>query len=282
MDPEERNSVSESPYTYVANQSISALDPDGRAVIFINGQHAGSGGARSYWRSVLTEKPYATGAPRGETWATHTYAWDVAAMNRIGDHNAYYYDGAVGGWGNTLTLGIGDEQSWNMLASFRWGKGREAAIRDAFSIFAALETGETIKIVGHSMGVAYSFGFTQGLLEQVSEWNNRYPERHLDPSTLIESIVAISPHAGASLTPPLMQSTKQMMHNDDRVPGGGRIPRVEIINDPEEGGGHGVVSFDPNDLRSSRHNSSRQSTWEEKPQNNSEHAINPSYLKTTP
>lgn len=43
-----------SPYAFALNTPVQAKDPDGKVVIFINGQHAGSGGTAAYWGGYNT------------------------------------------------------------------------------------------------------------------------------------------------------------------------------------------------------------------------------------
>src|SRR5690554_1442765 len=52
MDPLAEKYLGISTYAYVANSPINAIDPDGRLIIFINGQHAGDGGSRKYWNGL--------------------------------------------------------------------------------------------------------------------------------------------------------------------------------------------------------------------------------------
>jgi len=48
VDPLAGKYPSLSPYVYVADNPINAIDPDGRIIIFINGQHGGDGGNKDY------------------------------------------------------------------------------------------------------------------------------------------------------------------------------------------------------------------------------------------
>ena len=52
VDPLAEKYPNISPYTYVANNPINAIDPDGKLIIFINGQHYGDGGRREYWNKL--------------------------------------------------------------------------------------------------------------------------------------------------------------------------------------------------------------------------------------
>jgi RHS repeat-associated protein len=67
-----------SPFAFALNTPIMAKDPDGNVVIFVNGQHAGSGGTAAYWGG-----------------------YDKDVMKAVGDKSARYVDGALGGWANT-------------------------------------------------------------------------------------------------------------------------------------------------------------------------------------
>ena len=88
VDPLAEKYPNISPYTYVANNPINAIDPDGRVIIFINGQHTGEGGRREYWNGL-----------------------DDKIASRFKDYRARYYDGSYGGFLNTgftiLSFGLG-------------------------------------------------------------------------------------------------------------------------------------------------------------------------------
>ena len=112
-----------SPYVYVLNQPTNAIDPDGELVIFINGMHSGDGGKADYWRTYETVKVGYKEMPGryGESYQRpiyerrESYAFDKAVMNQLGDYNAIYKDGSLGG-----TLGIGKS---NVNARWRENEG---------------------------------------------------------------------------------------------------------------------------------------------------------------
>ena len=159
-----------SPYVFALNSPIMAKDPDGNVVIFINGQHSGSGGTSAYWGG-----------------------YDLRVMNRLDDHSARYVDGAMGGWKSTNGAfkdgftsssspftSIGKRVFAGILSVFknsnvnmklRIAMGKAQGIADAPSILANLKDGETIKLVTHSMGTAFARGYTEGILKYAKDNN---------------------------------------------------------------------------------------------------------------
>lgn len=97
-----------SAYAYALNNPVNAIDNDGRVVIFINGQYGGSGGSSEYWEGL-----------------------DQRVMNHIGDHNALYIDGTVGGWKNTI-CGVGSSKM-NLSAYNRFMSGYNKGMKQAES-----------------------------------------------------------------------------------------------------------------------------------------------------
>jgi hypothetical protein len=185
-----------SPYTYVANNPINAIDPDGRVIIFINGQHTGEGGRREYWNKL-----------------------DNAIANRFKDYRARYYDGSYGGFLNTgftiLSFGLGSNLSYRVRMNVGKNKGYESAPW----IYASLADGETIKIATHSMGTAYGKGFVKGLKKYARE--NKIAHR-------IERVLDLASFQGSSLEADKDILTEQIAHTHDGVAG---VSRVKGISD---------------------------------------------------
>ena len=150
-----------SSYSYSLNNPINGKDVDGNVIIFINGQHDGGGGKSSYWGG---------------------YDKDIART--IGDKSLRYVDGALGGFKNTnnwaaLGFKIGGFSGAmfsvlnfsNVNRNVRIRAGKVQGMNDAKDIIENLKDGETIKIVTHSMGTAFSRGYTKGILKYAKKHN---------------------------------------------------------------------------------------------------------------
>ncbi len=185
VDPLAENYPSHSPYCYVMNNPINAIDPDGRLVIFVNGMW-GRG----------------TGASDGGTERHWGRGWVSAAQNAIGDSNARFYDGSSDMTGKT---GGVSRLSFNMDPINRYSSGYKQGRIDASSIVNSLERDsngnitESIKIVTSSMGAAYSRGMTKAIVNYVKDenaaidkYNNGLAKdnkgNYLDPSKVIQRL----------------------------------------------------------------------------------------------
>lgn len=144
IDPLAKDYPGISPYTYVANNPINSIDPDGRKILFVNGYYnTGDGSMPSY-----------------------------IAQNGIGTVGGQgYWGGSFIGGAKTFfkdnkTDFIDGRGSWNSTGEERFNAGYEYAKANLTTITADMVKGETVKIVSHSMGSAYAEGVIKYLQEQ--------------------------------------------------------------------------------------------------------------------
>jgi RHS repeat-associated protein len=182
IDPKAELYFQITPYAYAANTPTNAIDPDGRLVIFINGQHSGTGGTAAYWQQKEYVTRWNSYSFLGQTvWSgnetrlevTRDFASDV--QDHFNDHSpARFYDGALGGWANTLqdqtAMPLNGPIENNLSGSDRYGAGLKQGSQDAAAIIQSLaRTGgvitESLKVVSHSMGGAYAKGFVQAIVD---------------------------------------------------------------------------------------------------------------------
>lgn len=120
-----------SPYLGMGNNPLSGYDPDGRLVIFINGYMPGEG-------------RYSMNDPSLKSYWGRT-AGDF--KSHLNDYNDVYFDGH--------TVNPVSSASRRSKMGYDAGKAYKPA----------LQPGETIKIVTHSQGAAYTEGFVQAMNE---------------------------------------------------------------------------------------------------------------------
>jgi uncharacterized protein RhaS with RHS repeats len=214
MDPMCEKYYDWSPYAYVVNNPINAIDPDAKVVVFINGMHAGSGGTNNYWNG-----------------------FDNSVMRHLRDNKALYYDGAMGGanatWETFRDSKIfGPRVSKNTNANDRYNSGYGAGRRSSRSILENLEDKETIKIISHSMGGAYAKGFVQALLDNGVELSQILFEADFAPyqPTQQRAIDGVR--------------TLQFSHSKDWIAGNKSMEGAEYMDtSSDKKQGHGISSF---------------------------------------
>ena len=147
VDPLAESYSSWSPYTYTINNPVNSLDPDGRYVIFVNGQHG------------------------GKRWQAYWGKFDDPFIERYKGEGVSYVDGAMGGWANTVNtlsrglFGLFDDSMHNIISESRFNHGYALGKSQADQIRSQLAEGETVKIISHSMGGAFAIGLAIALKE---------------------------------------------------------------------------------------------------------------------
>ena len=189
-----------SPYAYVANNPINAIDPDGRYIIFINGLRVGKGDAdqRRYMGGYKIHKTDVY-----DYWSTKKNTFGREA-DIAGYYQKKYNDNNVG-----FTSG---SSQWNSSAKSR----RRDGIRKA-KLFhkmvqkgkITLAEGEIIKVISHSQGGAHAAGF----IEQLQS----YTDADGNPLYNIEAAEYITPHQPTDINHPDGVLGIQYSHPSDAV-----------------------------------------------------------------
>ena len=155
------------PYAYAANTPINAIDPNGRLVIFVNGNYTdGTGGTRQYWQKKRMLRRILQPALRDRLGSNlkqvlFTQDFAGAVMDKLGDHHSKYIDGGGNvfkGYHPIIDLlapglaGVG--------AADRQGAGYNEGSEEAAAVIESLHRtngviDESIKVIAHSMGAAY-------------------------------------------------------------------------------------------------------------------------------
>ncbi|CAI9430306.1 RHS repeat-associated core domain-containing protein [Candidatus Ornithobacterium hominis] len=189
-----------SPYTYVANNPINAIDPDGRYIIFIGGLRLGKGNADQQ-RSMGGFKIHKTDVYN--YWST-----DKNTFGRSADIASYYQNKY-----NDNNVGFTSGSShWNSSAEQRMGEGKLKAelfhkmVQDGD---IKLTAGETIKVISHSQGGAHAAGYAEQLMS--------YKDSNGNPLYNVEVIEYITPHQPKDITHPSGSLGIQYSHPGDPV-----------------------------------------------------------------
>ncbi len=158
IDPLASKYPSLSPYAYVANNPINAIDPDGRLIVYVNGFRTDA--YKFYTASRMPQSPY-----RGMS-----APWDHS--QRIYNNDVFNYWGS---FSNSFSSRIGDNHQLFVDGMYRphstggdrYSRGYKDGQRLAEQILSGKVdlNGETIKLVGHSHGGAHAAGMAEALLE---------------------------------------------------------------------------------------------------------------------
>lgn len=206
-----------SPYVFALNTVIQANDPDGERIFFVNGYYntgklqkwAGSVGGRPYWGGARYEQ------------AAQAYFKDYATLT-----NDNFIDG---------------RGTWNSSGKERYEAGYEYAKANFQKLTAGMAQGETIKIVSHSMGGAYS----EGMIKYLEDNGTYKVEKvvHLSMADVSDFKISTSP------------TTIQLNHKNDIVLGYKNFDDFDFNTETDKAGivdkgtmetAHADTKFDPN------------------------------------
>ena len=181
QDPLAEKYCSISQYGYCNNNPISAIDWQGKLIIFINGYtpYKSQQGAHEYWQETVNGKKIDLAQ---------------ATMEQLNDNNVLYRHG-----GNSP------------IPSRRMLRGKQQAASDFDSIIKSITDSdgtvqETIKVITHSMGAAYGKGYVKELKRLLKE--NGYGK-----SVLISLVADFDPYQANHLAPVKDVFTMQFTHD---------------------------------------------------------------------
>ena len=180
VDPLILEYPSTSPYSYVNNQPIVAIDPDGKKILFVNG----------YWCPGWCGDAVGSKEPGKGYWGA---GFTEAAQRFFSDYSlisgANYIDGSS-------TVGFDED------GEDRYEKGRDYAKNNLETITSGMVEGETIKIVSHSEGCAMAAGITSYLIESGYK---------------VEIVVYLSSDESSDFKAPAEPTSLQLAYCDDAV-----------------------------------------------------------------
>jgi len=200
QDPLAENFYDISPYTYVTNNPVNAIDPDGRYLLFISGlrlfhakadQLSQLGGYKIHRQDVYNY------------WSTPKNTFGKA-VDLVSFYKQLYRDENVG-----FTSG---SSYWNSTGAIRSKEGElkaELFHKMVISGEITLEKGETIKIISHSQGGAHAAGFAKKL--------SSYLDSEGNPLYKIQVSEYITPHQPEQFSHPDNIPGFQYSHPGDKI-----------------------------------------------------------------
>jgi RHS repeat-associated protein len=233
------------PFAYALNQPTNAVDPDGNLVIFINGGHLGTGGKPEYWRGYASVKVgervlrgMVDSKPQPIYEIQEVAAFDRSVMNHLGDQNAMYIDGGMGGLLNS-------DRNGNLHEGARREAGYDKGMEDAEMIIENLARDkngsitESIKVITHSWGGAFGKGYAKAILD--------YARQNKIAGVVIAfeaDFAPFQPWGQQAIEDENMGPTLQFSHNADRVAGNKPVSGAEQKDTSgDESQGHSILSF---------------------------------------
>jgi RHS repeat-associated protein len=185
-----------SPYCYVANNPVNAIDIDGKRIIYVNG----------YWNRLLNKIGAAPNSGGQGYWEffSNTFLGDSKGFMGVKDYESeVFVDGS--------SLFGGD-----MSGGDRYSAGRRYAEENYEDLIRGLRKGETFKFVSHSEGAAYAAGMASYLM---------------DKGQAVESMLYLSPDEADEFYSPIGTFSMQAHYKNDRVSPSMRLGGVDVFVD---------------------------------------------------
>ena len=211
VDPLAEKYQNISPYTFTGNYGFNVREVDGKLFIFVNGfnpsEYLKFSGFSSYKGISLPLIPELIYNPDRSFQKADSYGWkgiDELYTKRYNDKNSLYVNG-----------------SFRLLssASERYDRGVESGmelIKKLRSGEYVLGKGETIKIVGYSMGGAYAAGMAYALMQD-SEYAH-----------LLEFVDYLAPYQPDSFSHPNEVLGRQFVSSNDWIATDYQIENVTL------------------------------------------------------
>jgi hypothetical protein len=149
------------PYAYVGNNPINAIDPDGRLIILVNG----------HWNKIANSLGMSPGAPKEAYWNYFDDRFVSAVKGFFNDGKTQFVDGS-------------SRMGFDQSGGDRYKRGQKWAKANYESVMAGLSDGETVKLVGHSEGSAYAAGIADYFIKRAKKDGK---------GSVIESMLHLSP-----------------------------------------------------------------------------------------
>ena len=216
VDPYANIYPASSPYSYVNQNPINAVDINGNYIIFIGGLRL--------WQGARDQAGHIYNGLGGKTGIYETDVFNNYWSTEEGKTNTFgrpaniaaYYQEKYSDDNIGFTSG---SSYWNSQASGRMEEGRQKAklfhkmVQDGTIVLA---DDETIKIISHSQGGAHAAGFAEELRKYINECNGQ-------PYN-IEVIEYITPHQPLDIMHPKGILGIQYSHENDQVSSRNYLP----------------------------------------------------------
>ena len=240
LDPLAERYGNFTPYNYVANTPLQAIDPDGKAIIFIGGlrffqsdadqkQNLGSPdgfmGRRSLiYRTDITK--YWSTFGKSKNYHGRSASIDGIFKKTFKDENAFYLSGSSTHKSSAKKRqGEGAKKAKLFHKMYGYGAGKNQKIKK----------GETIRVVGHSQGGAHAAGFVSQLLTYKNEaGGNLYN---------VEVVFYLNPHQPGDIISPLGVDAVSYQATTDQITGDGLMTVLGLNGGSEVEDVNGATNY---------------------------------------